>query len=259
MFDDHLLPNQSWGIRPILFTINEFPIPSYATFMLLGLMAGLFVYFVTAKRSQVFSHNSSVILLAGLISGTLGAKIPEWCINYEDIIENLPNFGPLLTGRTIVGGLLGGCIGVLVTKRILGIRERRGNQFAPGIALGMAIGRIGCFLTGCCYGTPTTLFFGVDFGDGILRHPTQLYEALFCFGLFIYLFRQRHYIVQPGMLFRRFMVLYLTFRFFVEFIRVGHLMLWGLTGYQLACIVGIIYVYRDVWLKLGAKTLGREA
>jgi prolipoprotein diacylglyceryltransferase len=61
------------------------------------------------------------------------------------------------------------------------------------------------------------------------------------------------------MLFRRFMILYLTFRFFVEFIRVGHLMLWGLTGYQLACIVGIIYVYRDVWLKLGAKTLGREA
>jgi hypothetical protein len=48
------------------------------------------------------------------------------------------------------------------------------------------------------------------------------------------------------------------FSLFVEFIRIEHLMLWGLTGYQLACIVGIIYVYRDVWLKFGAKTVGRE-
>lgn len=251
MFDNHIVPDPNWGIRPVLFTVGGTEISSYATFMLLGLVAGIVVYYFTAKKDQVFSHNSSVILAVGIFSGILGAKIPEWFANYDVIFANLPDIEPLLTGRTIVGGLLGGSIGVVVAKRIMGIRERRGNQFAPGIALGMAIGRIGCFLTGCCYGTPTNLPWGVDFGDGILRHPTQLYEALFCFCLFIYLCLKRKQITKPGMLFRRFMTLYLSYRFFSEFIRVEPVVLWGLTGYQLACLAGIVFVYRDVWLEWG--------
>lgn len=248
MFDSHISPYPNWGIRPVLFTWSGLAIPSYATFVSLGLMAGLAVYYLTAKKDRVFSHNTSVILLSGLISGILGAKIPSWIVNYKLILDSLPDIGPLLSGRTIVGGLLGGTIGVVASKRILGIHDRRGNQFAPGIALGMAIGRIGCFLAGCCYGMPTGSGWGVDFGDGILRHPTQLYESFFCFGLFIYLLTVRSRINQPGMLFQRFLASYLTFRFFIEFIRVEPIVLGGLTGYQLACLAGIIYVYREHWL-----------
>ena len=248
MFDYHTLPASNWGIYPILFRIGKFEVTSYAVFMLGGLLAGLAFYYFSSKKDQVLNQHSSIILLTAIITGTLGAKIPEWIANYDFIFASLPNVEPLLSGRTIVGGLLGGSIGVLVVKKVLGIHDRRGNQFAPGIALGMAIGRIGCFLAGCCYGIPTTLPWAVDFGDGILRHPTQLYESLFCFGLFVYLLWRRNKITGPGLLFRRFMTLYLLFRFIIEFIRVEPILLWGMSGYQLACIIGIIYVYRDSWI-----------
>lgn len=253
MFDSHVSPYSNWGLRPILFTVGEFEVSSYATFMLLGLLVGLGVYYITAKKDKVFNHNSSVILQAGLISGIIGAKIPGWIVDYKMIMDSLPDVGPLLSGRTILGGLLGGSLGVLITKRVLGIRDRRGNQFAPGIAIGIGIGRIGCLFAGCCYGIPTNLSWGVDFGDGILRHPTQLYESLFCLGLFIYLLMLRRQITQPGKLFQRFMTIYLSFRFCIEFIRVEPVVLWGLTGFQLACIAGIIYVHREYWLELGRR------
>ena len=63
---------------------------------------------------------------------------------------------------------------------MVGITHSTGAYFAPSLAIGIAIGRIGCFLSGLedyTYGTPTTLPWGYDFGDGVLRHPVQLYEA----------------------------------------------------------------------------------
>lgn len=249
MFDSHTIANPNWGIRPILFTLYGIEVPSYSSFILLGLLTGLAVYYYFAKKDRVLNHNSSVILIAGLTSGILGAKLLEWLFNYEFVWASLPNFELLLSGRTIIGGVLGGTIGVLLTKRFFGIRDRRGNQFAPGIAIGIAIGRIGCWLAGCCYGVPTTLPWGVDFGDGILRHPTQLYESLFCLGLCIYLMTIRDKVTKPGALFQRFMTIYLTYRFFIEFIRVEPIMLWGLTGYQLVCAAGIIFVHREYWLE----------
>jgi phosphatidylglycerol:prolipoprotein diacylglycerol transferase len=255
MLDTHIIPDPNWGIRPILFSFNGVDIPSYATFMLLGLLVGLGFYYLTAKKDNVYNKNSSIILQAGIFSGIIGAKIPEWVVNFNTIVDNLPDVGPLLTGRTILGGLFGGSIGVLITKRILGIHDRRGNQFAPAIALGIAIGRIGCLLAGCCYGIPTSLPWGLDFGDGILRHPTQLYESFFCLGLFFYLLTVKSRLIQPGKLFQRFMTIYLSFRFIIEFIRVEPIVMWGFTGFQFACLAGIIYVHRDTWFEPLCKKL----
>ena len=82
-------------------------------------------------------------------------------------------------GKTIVGALIFGLISVELMKRYIGVRQSTGDLYAIPLALGIAIGRIGCFLTGLSdntYGTPTTLPWAVNFGDGIPRHPTQLYE-----------------------------------------------------------------------------------
>jgi len=85
-------------------------------------------------------------------------------------------------GKTIVGALVFGLIAVVLMKRYIGLRQSTGDLYAIPLALGIAIGRIGCFLTGLSdntYGTPTNLPWAINFGDGIPRNPTQLYEIVF--------------------------------------------------------------------------------
>ena len=83
-------------------------------------------------------------------------------------------------GRSIEGALAGGIVAVELYKRAARIRTRTGARFALPLAVGVALGRIGCYLAGLddfTYGTPTALPWGHDFGDGVLRHPVQLYES----------------------------------------------------------------------------------
>ncbi|MET0969875.1 MAG: prolipoprotein diacylglyceryl transferase family protein [Tardiphaga sp.] len=82
--------------------------------------------------------------------------------------------------RSVEGALAGGIIGIELYKRWHGITLRTGARFALPLAVGIAVGRIGCYLAGLddfTYGTPTSLPWGHDFGDGVLRHPVQLYES----------------------------------------------------------------------------------
>ena len=83
-------------------------------------------------------------------------------------------------GRSVEGAVAGGIVAVELYKRAAGIRTRTGARFALPFCIGVAVGRIGCYLAGLddfTYGTPTALPWGHDFGDGISRHPVQLYEA----------------------------------------------------------------------------------
>jgi prolipoprotein diacylglyceryltransferase len=82
--------------------------------------------------------------------------------------------------RSLEGAVAGGIVAVELYKRHAGIRIRTGARFALPLAVGIAVGRIGCFFAGLddfTHGTPTALPWGHDFGDGILRHPVQLYES----------------------------------------------------------------------------------
>jgi prolipoprotein diacylglyceryltransferase len=85
-------------------------------------------------------------------------------------------------GKTIVGGLLGGWLGVEIAKKLSGIKRRTGDLFALPLCVGIAVGRVGCLLAGLAddtYGKPTGLPWAVNLGDGIGRHPVQVYEILF--------------------------------------------------------------------------------
>ncbi|MGE5329176.1 MAG: prolipoprotein diacylglyceryl transferase [Deltaproteobacteria bacterium] len=243
MIDSHFYPS-GWGVKPILFNIAGFEIPSYSAFVLLGLIVGVLVFYIDAKRQKVNNENTFFIVAAAFTFGALGAKLPIWIANYKLILVEPTNLSALLSGRTIVGGLIGGTLGVILTKRVLKIKDKRGNQFAPAAAIGIAIGRVGCFLRGCCYGIPTYASWGVNFGDGIPRHPTQLYEAVFDLGLFIYLIYLREKITEPGKLFRIFLNWYFVFRFFIEFIRIEKVVFFGLTGFQLVSLMVLVYLNR---------------
>jgi len=124
--------------------------------------------------------------------------------------------------------------------------------FVYPLIVGIAVGRIGCFLTGLSdrtYGVATNLPWGIDFGDGITRHPTQLYEIIFLLGLMIFLSVRSRYQKQEGDLFKFFMVAYLGFRFLVDFIKPDFDLFLGLTAIQLACLFGLFY-YRSSIINL---------
>jgi phosphatidylglycerol---prolipoprotein diacylglyceryl transferase len=151
-------------------------------------------------------------------------------------------------GRTTVGGLLGGWIAVGLVERLRGIRGRIGDLFAVPLCLGIAIGRVGCFLAGPAdgtYGAATSLPWGVNFGDGIHRHPTQLYEILFLSALGFVLQRYNEKPHPEGAAFRIFLVAYLAWRLLIDFLKPQPL-IYGLNLVQWACVAGIVAFLPDL-------------
>ncbi len=100
----------------------------------------------------------------------------------------------------------------------------------------MGVGGLACFVGGCCYGIPTSLPWAVDFGDGVTRHPTQLYEFAFHATAAAVLFTLQQRQLLRDQLIKLYIIAYLAFRFATEFIRPEQVLWVGLTGYQLASL-----------------------
>lgn len=190
------------------------------------------------------------IVIGAALGAALGSKMAFWLEDPLAAFMNFPDWRHLLEGKSIVGGLLGGLIGVELTKKALGVTASSGDAFVLPLAVGMCIGRIGCFLSGLAdhtYGNATTLPWAVDFGDGVPRHPTQLYEIAFIVGWTALLFWRRSRHSQPGDLFRAYLVGYLLFRLCVDAIKpIPMLYPPGLSGIQWLCALGLAYYARHL-------------
>lgn len=197
----------------------------YGLFSVLAYSAAGIIIYLEAKRKKYNSENVLYIVFAALFGGLIGSKLGSALFVYPDFyIKNpLAILFPEVGGKTIVGGLIGGYFGVVIAKKFLKVKRSTGDLFAPGLALGIAIGRVGCFLNGCCYGISSHLPWAVMF-KGELRHPTQIYESLFCFMLFIFLWLIRKRVNKEGDLFKIFLLIYAFFRFWVEFLRADKVM-----------------------------------
>lgn len=253
-----MMLNETWGLKPILFYIGKYPVEAYPVFLLIALVTGIAVYIWQLRRDGIRNSNALYIAIFAIFGGTIGAKLPLIFIYWNELNSDPASLNILLSGRTIIGGLIGGAAGALLGKRMFGIKERLGNQIAIPVAIAMAVGRIGCLLRGCCYGKPTALAWGVDFGDHILRHPTQIYEILFDLLLVAFLVWKKKQDIKPGELFRIFMNCYLSFRFVLEFIRVEKVSYIGLTDFQLICVISLIYINRNIILNLIFRRKGEN-
>lgn len=184
------------------------------------------------------------VVTGAALGAALGAKL---LFLLQDPLWSWAQRGDLLAlagGKTIVGGLLGGHAGVEIAKRLVGERRSTGDLFVLPLCLGMLLGRVGCFLSGLedhTHGLPTTLPWGVDFGDGWRRHPTQLYELVFLGLVAGWAWRRRRRLARRGDLFRGFMALYLAFRLLLDFLKPGARVYAGLQGLQVACLLGLVY------------------
>jgi prolipoprotein diacylglyceryltransferase len=230
---------------PVVFHIFGHPIPAHAVFELTGYVVGVQTYLLIRKREKNPAQpiEASLWIIVCCVFGALiGSKVLAWLELSPNELASITDWRALLGGKTIVGGLLGGWIGVELGKKWFGIARRTGDAYVLPLVLGIAIGRVGCFLTGLpdhTYGNPTNLPWGVDFGDGIPRHPTQLYEIFFVvvLGMAIWLRSRKPW--TEGELFRLFMLGYFTFRVAVEFIKPVYRPS-GLSAIQGACVVGIV-------------------
>lgn len=183
---------------------------------------------------------------AGAILGAaLGSKLLFWLHRPDIFLERWHDPTMLMGGKTIAGGLLGGVIGVELAKHWCRIKHGTGDLFVLPVMVGMIIGRLGCFFGGLhdmTYGQSTNLPWGVDFGDGMLRHPTQLYEVLFLLICLPLIRRSIPRVPRAGDGFRLFMTLYCLWRLFIEFWKPQPFVYpIGLTGIQLGVLAGLVY------------------
>lgn len=224
--------------------INIHLILEYAAFII-----GFRYYVILRRKNEdaISGINRLSIILGAAIGALLGSRImgflenPVFDIGWEQLLI-------LLNVKTIMGGLFGGLLGVELAKKIIGETKSSGDLFTLPLIVGIFIGRIGCFLSGVnefTYGKETTFFMGMDLGDGILRHPTALYELVFLFVLF-FIFRHLYLkkTLKKGLLFQYFMISYFGFRFFIEFLKPNVFFVLGLSSIQWLCILCWIYYYK---------------
>lgn len=187
---------------------------------------------VAAQRGKKHGVEPNLVLDLGLyilISALLGAKLLLLFVDWEHISHDPLSL--IRSGGVFYGGLIAAVVTSIWFFRVhkLSVWQMT-DIMAPSVALGHAIGRLGCFSAGCCYGKPTNVAWGVTFTDeyahdivgvplGIALHPTQLYEALAelaIFGILLYLSRRKRW---DGQIFWTYVALYSTARVIIEFFR----------------------------------------
>lgn len=206
-----------------------------------------FRYYVSLRKKTedlITSSNRLSIILGAIIGAFIGSRLIGFLEN-PSITLNLNSLIQLFNTKSIMGGLFGGLLGVEISKKIIGEKHSSGDLFTLPIIVGIFIGRIGCFLTGInefTYGCETSFITGMNLGDGLLRHPTALYELVFLVLLFILLRRIKHQTEnENGLQFKIFMICYFGFRFFLEFLKPNIFFVFGLSSIQWLCIICWIY------------------
>jgi len=189
--------------------------------------AAALVFWQMARRRGMATNETACVMAAGLIGGLAGANLVQL------LATGLP-------GKSIEGGIVGGWLAVIWMKRQLGVARSTGDLFALAIPAGETIGRIACFVGGCCYGKAATLAWAVH-DHGAWRHPAQLYLSLaaaLSFAILLAVERKR--ILPENGLFYLGGVLFCIDRFTAEFFRAVPAT-GNVTPAQMACIAGAVF------------------
>lgn len=264
---------------PELFHIGKFFLPTYGLLVAIGVLTGLWISVRNSQKEGINPDDAWNFGILVVFCGIVGAKIlyiiNDWSY-YAAHPSELISFGTLQAGGVFSGGLIAAFVAAVwyIRKRHMPPLATC-DAFAPGLALGHAIGRLGCFAAGCCYGKPTQHFWGVTFTNPIANansstplnvplEPTQLFESaveLANFFILMWLFRRKKF---DGQVFGAYLILYGVARFFLEFIRDdpgrGEVLGGLMTGTQLIS-VGLVLLGGIIWwLRSGvAKPVAAQA
>ena len=194
----------------------------------LAYAVGLALFVWAARRREMDDRDVRAVAVAALLGGLVGAYVVQLAVSGEP------------GGKTVLGGVVGGWLAAIAAKRSVGLRRPLGDLFAYAVAGGEAVGRVGCFFAGCCYGKVAHVAWAVH-DHGAPRHPTQLYSAfaaLATLALVAWLDRRR--ILPENGVFYTQGAVFCALRFVVEFYRevpsYG-----GFTLAQYACMGGFVF------------------
>jgi phosphatidylglycerol:prolipoprotein diacylglycerol transferase len=220
-------------MHPILFRIGNWPVYSYGVLLAAAYLTALQLAVVRARHRGVDGARVMDLGIYLIIAALVGAKLMLVIVDFKYFLANPAELKSLISaGGVFYGGLLGALITAIVLVRRYNFRIwTTADLFAPGIALGHVIGRLGCLLAGCCYGKPTDVPWGITFTNpdaaanvgtplGIPLHPTQLYDAgAELLILILLLVTERRGRPFEGRTFWLYMLLYGISRFIIEFFR----------------------------------------
>jgi phosphatidylglycerol:prolipoprotein diacylglycerol transferase len=218
-------------MHPILFTFGDFRINTYGFFVAIAFIAAIFYLSHSIKKSKekiILRDDLYSLVIYILIFGIAGARLFFIFTYFDEFI-----LYPLSIFKIWQGGLVyyGGFIAVIIfayayAKRKKILLLKLGDFFAPALALGHSLGRIGCFFAGCCYGKESSLPWAVVFIDehslavrGKPLHPTQFYEAFANLLLFVFLHFYSKKEHKLGISFAIYITSYAILRFIIEFFR----------------------------------------
>ena len=250
-------------MHPYLFHIGSWGQPTYGLLVAFGMLSGLVVLFRLSRLQGLDPDKMWNTAFLAIFSGVIGAKLLMFLVDfgyYSKHPAEIFSLGTLQAGGVFSGGLvlaLAVCWWYMRRNNIPFLRAA--DCFAPGLALGHAFGRIGCFAAGCCYGHPTHVPWAVVFTNptsqvdvnllGVPIHPTQLYEMIVefaNFALLYWLIKRKRF---EGQIVGTYMFIYGIARFFLEFLRgdPGRGEVFGIiTGTQLIAI-GLVIAGGILW------------
>jgi len=250
---------------PILYQNGPFVIYTHDVFTILGLAVGLAFYYYELRKRKMLGPQIFWISIEAVIGAGIGCRlITAWeHPAYYSTIDQVPlTYYIEHSGKGIIGGLAGGYLAIYLAKRAFHYTQSTGDCYAAGVAIGMAIGRVGCFLSELPLGKPTNLPWGMTVSDAAAQHftycpycngkmhPSMLYEIAFHLLAFAFILRFRHRIIVQGDTLKIYLLASGIFRFFVEFTRANTEQLWGLTGPQVVLIplnALLIYYFIRQW------------
>lgn len=217
--------------------------PLHVAFEILAYAVACIIY-LRLRRSKgdlIADEKRSTIICAATIGAAIGCRLLA-------AAENIDHFSwkhllLLDGGKTIIGAILGGWIAVELAKRRTGIENRTGDLLVTPLLFGTMIGRIGCFLAGAAdetFGRATSLPWGIDFGDGVPRHPLQLYEIVFLAVYYVLIEKRHHPNFETGDRFRLYVFSYFGLRFVLEFLKDSP-RIFGLDVLQWAALAGVLW------------------
>ena len=207
---------------------------TYGLLVALAFLAGLWMATHLGKRAGLNTEAVTNLGIYCALAAIVGAKVMMFIVDLPYYVQHpgeIFSFSTLQAGGVFYGGLIGAlAVSAWYLRKTRLPVWRTADVFAPGIALGHGIGRLGCFSAGCCWGVECHLPWAVTFTNpvsnqlvgvplGIPLHPTQLYESLaefLIFGILYWRFARPH---SPGVIISLYLVLYSTVRFIVEFFR----------------------------------------
>ena len=258
---------------PVLFKIGPLTVHSWGVLLMLGFLLAAWRAARSARRYGIAGEHLWDVSLWGLLGGVVGARIAYVLITPAAFRDNPVSALYLWTGgMTFYGGLIGGILAGAVVCRLRGLSiPDVADLAAVSFPIGYGIGRIGCFLNGCCYGGVCDPPLGMRFhtAEGLTppSHPAQLYSAaagLLMYLILVFLFeRRRHF---PGQVMLVFLMLYGVYRFLVEFVREGataeKTALLGMTEGQIASLLltlGAVVAWAIASRRVGRPQPGGDA